>query len=274
MAGRRKNKNKPRGAARAAVWHKVTEEQYELGWRLFAANQSVASIVATTGLTIPLYKQLCEHGDPTQGWESYRARAAKLTADFREQEQLASRHMALWAAKTLEREQEIVTLSQGVAMSILSRFGARVRAALDTEIVLNDPEDDADDWGDTDDGPPMARGPKERRSPFAMSLGERETLKVLRQWADPKQVGTAMRALFGGDGTLSLDPLAKPRQKLTPAESARPALMEASESRHQTVDPLDDLLGPEHEDWSEEEVDTYSETGEAPARMTHVTKDE
>ncbi len=229
----------------------ITVQQYAVGWDLVSTGHTIAQILTTTGLTRPQLTWLMKVGDESRGMMGYQKRLAEQVARIRSRGQEAADAIGAGAVDAVKRATEINTLAQATAKNILSahikyKVQPVLHAAQNGEVS-------------TEDLPGLA-----------MTHGVRETLKVLKSYADFSETARAFRVVFDSphqnrDALTQLPKEAKldlSGEALLPATTA--LVEELSGDADMGHDLLDDLL-PEFKGWNEEEMETFLETGERPA---------
>ena len=244
----------PKDKSQGSLARDITMQQYERGWALYRTQHNLAQILTATGLTRYQLGWLIKTGDERRKMPSYQSRMAEESARIRERALEVADQVGKDAAQALQGSAQIAIASQALVRNIL---GAHVEWFVKPAIA----EMKAD--GPTTDVLRKMAMPKELR----------DTVKVMRDYANFEPVARAWRTVFDSPGQIS-DPLnrghmAKAKVDLS-AETVMPASVAAIEELPGgegdiDADPLD--IMSEYKDMSLDEIEHYMSTGELPDRL-------
>jgi hypothetical protein len=230
----------------------ITPQQYQTGWELVSTGHTVQQVIAATGLTRPQLAWLTKVGSESRGMPSYYKRLAEQVARIRSRGQEAADHVGAGAVDAVKRSVEITAIAQTTARNILaSHYKQRVQPAV-AKIQAG-------------------TGSEKDLAAMTMPHSLRETLKVLKHYANFSETAHAFRLVFESPHQ-NRDPLTEmPKEAridlsgeaLLPAATA--LVEELGGEAEVGHDLLDDLL-PEYRGWTDEEIDSFLETGERPSR--------
>jgi len=228
----------------------ITAQQYSVGWELVSTGHTVAQVVNATGMTRPQLSWCMKVGSEKRSMPAYQKRLAEQVARIRARGQEAADTIGAGAVDAVKRSVEITALAQTTARNILAaHFRYKVQQAVQNIQQGNGTEDDL--------------------NALSMPHGMRETLKVLKNYADFTETARAFRVVFDSPHQVR-DPLTQlPKEAkldlsgeaLIPAATA--LVEELTGETEISHDIIDDLL-PEYRGWSTQDVQTFLTTGQRP----------
>jgi len=231
-------------------WEDITPLQYQQGWELVNTNHTTQQILSATGLTKPQLSWLMREGSEAQGMPGYHARVAEQAALIRHRAQKAADKVGKGAVESIDRSVEIAKMAQEVVKQTMASY-----MILSVKPMLKKIQDGAATPEDLKD--------------FEMPRGMRETLKSLKPYTDFSTIAQSFRTVFDSPHQQRdvLSHLPKEVRVDMSGEAMMPAtvaIIEEIDKGDAGHDPLDALI-PEAKNWTLEEIDLYSETGERPA---------
>lgn len=230
----------------------ISPEQYNRGFELFVAGETVGQICIATALDKNQVAWLARKGDTEAGMLAWVHKVAQIEAAERQQANSVTHNIQGQGAIMLANATEIAISAQSYIKAVMGAYmNIKVRGALQRL---------QDGVGGDEDFAAMAI-PKEVRESLKLMgnlVGMETTARTYRHLYDQGPAGALAHSMKGLSQKVELGAEAVLPARVTTVETL-PGGADGG-----VADPLDVM--PEFKGWSMQEIQTFMDTGEQPAR--------
>ncbi len=229
----------------------ITPAQYEQAWTLYRTAHRVQQICTAVGLTRSQVNWLVATGDAARKMPAFAQRMAEEVAAIRTEAIEAAKQVSASGLEAIRENSVIASDARKICSSVI-----KAHALYAMRPILENLQQ-----GQLSPAEAQAQVAK-----MAMPRELRETLRVLKPYADWTETAKAFRMVYGEATTAEPGP-PTPIIKDLPLDAVLPAsvsLVDVPDGVDGvTGDPLDDLV-PELAEMTDEQIDHYVSTGEFP----------